>query len=409
MPSPIYSQLINLIYPSHTNHNSFMSHPNSSSTPELNPTLSTALASLEVQLEQELTRYRRTRKTFRQQTSVSTEAYIRIPKNPDLNDIQLPVVPPTATQAISLPQELTIPEVQENPIPENVAISNSSIVHTKIQTPENQTLLATNNTPQIPNDYLESSEGLLRNLTGGQETKKTNVPKSRETVLSPVGITSIFCLLLATLTLSYVIFNPKNLPKLNFSNAFNSNSSSTGENTEVTNNNSPTNIEAKITPIPKYPNLATQEFRQVRDPQDIVDLTPKEKPTSQSKPTPLTIQPSVNPIPPLPVISPLPSLLSTPLPKFTPSPLPLSENVKPSPSALSIPENVKPSADGYYYIIADNKNEQVFATARREVPDAYLSPNRKFIYLGALKTKYDVKRRLQQLEAKGIEARLQQP
>lgn len=380
-----------------------MSHPNSSPTPGLNPTLSTALASLEVQLEQELTRYRRTRKTFRQQTSVSTETYIRIPKNPNLNDIQLPVVPPTATQAISLPQELTTPEARENPIPENVAISSGSIVHTKIQTPENQTLLATNDTPQIPNDYLESSEGLLRSLTGEQETEKTNVPNSREIVLSPVGITSIFCLLLATLTLSYVIFNPKNLPKLNFSNAFNSNSSSTGENTEVTDNNSPTNIEAKITPIPKYPNLASREFRQVRDPQDIVDLIPKEKPT------PLTIQPSLNPIPPSPAISPVPSLLSTPLPKLTLSPSPFSENVKPSPIALSIPENVKPSADGYYYIIADNKNEQVFATARREVPDAYLSPNRKFIYLGALKTKDDIKRRLQQLEAKGIKARVQEP
>lgn len=367
-----------------------MNHPHSSSTSGLNPTLSTALASLEVHLEQELTRYRRTRKTFRQQTSVSTETCVRIPKNPNFNDIQLPVVSPTETQAIRPPHELTTPESQENSTPENIATSTSNIIQTKIQPSENQDFSVINNTLEVPNDYLESSEALLRSLTGGQETEKTNVPNSRETILSPVGITSIFCLLLATLTLSYVIFNPKNLPQLNFSNLFNSNSSSTQDNAKV---------KTKITPIPKYPNLASQEFRQVRDPQDIVDLKPKQKPT------PLTIQPSLN-IPPLPTISPLPSSLSTPLPQLTPSPSPLSENLKPSSSALSIPENVKPSADGYYYIIADNKSEQLFATVRQVIPDAYLSTNRKFIYLGAFKTKYEVKLRLQELEAKGIKARV---
>ncbi|MFM6154710.1 MAG: SPOR domain-containing protein [Cuspidothrix sp.] len=380
-----------------------MSHPHSSSTPELNPTLSTALASLEVQLEQELTRYRRTRKNFPQPPSVTTETYIRTAKNPNLNDIQLPVVAVTETQGLSLPQELTTPEPQENTISENVAISSSSIVQTKIQTSNNQTLVATNDTPQVPNDYLESSEALLRSLTAGEESEKTPVHTSREAVLSPVGIASISCLLLATLTLSYVIFNPKNLPQLNSSNLVNGNSSPTGENTDIENNSQTPIIEAKITPIPKYPNLASQEFRQVRDPQDIVDLTPK------VKPTPLTIQPSLNPIASSQVVPPVPTLVSTPLPKLTPTPSPVAENVKPSPSPLAIPENVKPSADGYYYIIADNESEQVFATARRVIGDAYFSPNRKFIYLGALKTKDDVKQRLEQLEAKGIKARVQAP
>ncbi len=376
-----------------------MNHPHSSSTPGLNPILSMALGSLEVQLEQELTRYRRTRKSFQQQTSLNTQPYIRIPKNPNLNDIQLPVTPPTVTQAISLSQELTTPEVQEdNPTPENVPIFSSSIVHTKIQPP-----VPTNDTAQVPNDYLESSEALLPSLTAGQETEKTNVPNFRETVLSPVGITSIFCLLLATLTLNYVIFNPKNLPTLNFSQAFNSHSSSTGHNTQITDNNSPTNTETKITPIPKYPNLAAQEFRQLTDTRDIVDLIPKQKPT------PLTIQPSLNSIPSLPAISPVPSVVSTPLPKLTPGQSALAENLKPSLTPLSTPENLKPSADGYYYIIVDNESQQLLATARRVVPDAYLSPKRKFIYLGALKTKDDIKRRLQQLEAKGIKARVQAP
>ena len=47
----------------------------SSQTPVLNPALTTALASLEVQLDQELTRYRRTRKNARQQPLSGVESY----------------------------------------------------------------------------------------------------------------------------------------------------------------------------------------------------------------------------------------------------------------------------------------------------------------------------------------------
>jgi hypothetical protein len=188
------------------------------------------------------------------------------------------------------------------------------------------------------------------------------------------------------------------LPKFNFSNLPNNNSSPTAVNTEVIENNSQPTSEPKITPIVKYPNLATQEFRQVRDPQDIVDLTPKIKPTPQIVPTPLVIQPPktpITPITPLPTLSPL-STLSTPLPK-------------PTATASPLTEDVKPSTNGYYYIIADNQGDKAFTAAKQVVPDAYLSPNQKFIYLGALKTKDEIKRKLQELEAKGIKGRLQEP
>ncbi len=392
------------------NKNPLIDSIKSSQTPGLNPVLTTALASLEVQLDQELTRYRRTRKNARQQPSRSVESYTRHKKTALLNDIQLPAVPPiaippenpfltTETEAINFPQEFTTPEIEETPTSPNLEKSSSSIVPTKIQPAENQTLLTTNDTLKQPDDYLESSEALLRSLTAeAPQTQTPNSRSSRDSVLSPMGIGSMLLLLLASLTLGYVVLNPKNLPKFNFSNLLNNNSSPTAENTEVTENNSQPTTEPKITPIAKYPNLATQEFRQVRDPKDIVDLTPKVKPTSQIIPTPLAIQPPITPISPLPPVSPLPTILPTPL-----------EKSKPTVTSSPLAEDVKPSANGYYYIIADNQDDKALTTAKQVVPDAYLSPNKKFIYLGALKTKDEIKRRLQELEAKGIKARLQEP
>lgn len=382
----------------------------SSQTPVLNPALTTALASLEVQLDQELTRYRRTRKNARQQPLSSVESYTINKKTALLTDIQLPAVPPIATppenplltretEAINFPQEFAISEIEETPTPPNLEKSSSSIVPTKIQSVENQTLLTTNDTPKQLDDYLESSEALLRSLTAeAPQTQTPNSPKSRDNVLSPLEIGSMLLLLLATLTLGYVVLNPKTLPKFNFSNLPNNNSSPTAVNTEVIENNSQPTSEPKITPIAKYPNLATQEFRQIRNPQDIVDLTPKIKPTPQIVPTPLAIQPPITPITPitsLPTLSPL-STLSTPLSKPTATVSPLTEDVK-------------PSTNGYYYIIADNQGDKALTAAKQVVPDAYLSPNQKFIYLGALKTKDEIKRKLQELEVKGIKGRLEEP
>ena len=395
------------------NQNPLIDSTKSPQTPRLNPTLTMALASLEIQLDQELTRYRRTRKNTKSQTARSVESYTNYQTTTLSKEIQLPAVPPVPipsenpfltneTETIDFPQEFANLDIEETPTPPNLEKSTSSIVPTKIPSPDNQTLLTSNDPPQQPNDYLESSEALLRSLTAEAPQNQTpNSPKSRDSVLSPLGIGSMLLLLLASLTLGYVVFNPKNLPKFNFSSALNNNSSKTAENTqntEIIENNSQLTSEPKITPIAKYPNLATQEFRQVRDPKDVVDLTPKVKPTPQIISTPVAIQPSITPISPLPRLSPLPNTLS----KSTPL-------AKPTATFSPLPEDVKPSANGYYYIIADNQGDKALTAAKQVVPDAYLSPNKKFIYLGALKTKDEIKRRLQQLEAKGIKGRLQQP
>ncbi|MDP5016767.1 MAG: serine/threonine protein kinase [Dolichospermum sp.] len=72
-------------------------------------------------------------------------------------------------------------------------------------------------------------------------------------------------------------------------------------------------------------------------------------------------------------------------------------------------EDTKSSQDGYYYIIADNVQKDSLTAVRKVISDAYLSSNRKYIYVGVLKTKEEVKIRLQELADKGIQARVQEP
>lgn len=254
------------------NQNCLVDSAKTSSTSVLNPTLATALASLEVQLDQELTRYKITRNITNPQISLAVKNCTITEEKAICNDTQI--------LTVNHDQELVNQELEKNPTPTNWEQS-SSIVKTQIQFPQHQTLLPTH-IPKQPDNYLESSEALLRSLMvqEPQHPKTFTTSSFRNFVLSPLRIGSMLSLLFITLTLGYLVLNSKNL-SFNFSNLFNSNSPRTTKNTESINHNSQSTTKPTTTSIPKYPNLATQEFRQLRDTKDIVDLTPKVKPTPQ--------------------------------------------------------------------------------------------------------------------------------
>ncbi|WP_413175119.1 hypothetical protein [Anabaena azotica] len=375
----------------------------------LKPELATALASLEVQLDQELTRYRRARKGFKQTKQFGVESYT--PNQPQqLNGMTetlgkfQPTLPEIKTNAISPESPVLktdnqaqishspVSSIQESgkikvpadPSPKSI----SSIVPTKAQATENETIIPTENASAHPDDYLESSEALLRSLKEeAAEPKKLSA--SSDSLISPVGIGSMLLLLLASLTLGYVVFNPKTLPQLNLGKLFNGGSSTNTENTAITESNVLPIAQPEITPIPKRPNLAAREFPQVRDPNDVVGLKPKVRATPTEIPQPIAVSTPKNPVVPVDSVS------TAPIPK-------------PTQTLSAVNAEIKPSADGFYYLIADNQGDSALAAAKRVVPDAYLSPNKKYIYLGALKTKEEVKLRLQQLQAQGIKATVQQ-
>ncbi|BAY38568.1 hypothetical protein NIES2111_29160 [Nostoc sp. NIES-2111] len=422
----------------------------------LKPALAAALASLEVQLEQELARYRRTRMGIRTSSQSRVNSYTNhyaqelTDKNATLADTQpslleikpqtkplpLPPTPPekpasviikSSTQDkkpqlemenpssvvshLQLPaaktpdnsQPKTPPEANTQiPLPSAKSTDNGSIVPAIAQGNQSDKLLA-DDTPTQPDDYLESSEALLRSLTD-EAPEENQASNSSDSLLSPLGIGSMLLLLVASLTLGYVVFNPKTLPQLNFSKLFNGNSSPSTQIPQETASNPQTQLQPELTPIPKYPNLAAKEFPEVRDPIDVVGLQPNVQTTPTLPVNPIAIQtPVVPPVTnPLPETQPLPSLNATP--SLSLQPIPEATTTPPTPST-----EIKPSADGLYHIVLDNQSPSSLAEARRVVRDAYLSRNSTLIYLATVKTKEEAQQKLKQLQAKGVKARLQQP
>lgn len=381
----------------------------------LNPELTSALASLEVQLDQELARYRRTRHGIRQTKPFRVENYIpdQSHTSNDINEVgvktQLSVPefnnPVITGESPSVEREqqqevnhLPLSSVERDnnsetslSLPDSEPIS--SIVPAKTLNSESETLISVNNTLQQTDDYLESSEALIRSVQE-DSTSANKSGNSRNSGLSPLGVASMLLMLLASLTLGYVIFNPqtwpRNLPQLDLDKLLNRNSLPDQNNATTPASVSSPIPQPESTAIPKYPNLATREFPEVRGPNDIAGLKPKVKPTPTLIPTPIAIAT------PKPVVTrtPVPTVSAIPTPKKTLS----AQNVE-----------IKPSVDGFYYVITDNQGDKALNTAKSVVADAYLSAGKKYIYLGALKNEEDAKRKIKELEAKGIKARIRQP
>ncbi len=397
--------------------------------------LATALASLEVQLDQELARYRRTRigsrtpNSPRIANSMSSQSLGLHLFSPTEN--QTGATPTTQSTHQTQPQVRTTEEIKTEvseqlqsatteKSPATSPSNSSSIVPTAVQSnapkepsdgerPVGGELSvahtnisdATSDRSQEPDDYLESSEALLRSLTEEKE-QKSSQEKAKNTsdgLLSPLGIGSMLLLLVASLTLGYGLFNPKSVPKFSLNGLFQRQASKTGENTGAIGQNTSTQAQTQTSPIPKYPNLATEEFPEINNPNDIVGLTPKAKPTPIVKPTPV--------IPPNPRKSTVAVTQVQSQPKAKPTPT--QENTpKPQATQPSLAQ-IKPSADGFYHVVTDNKGENAFTKARGVVGDAYLSDDKKVIYLGAVKSKARAKNLLEQLKAKGLNARIKQP
>ncbi|MEH2303187.1 MAG: hypothetical protein V7K88_30520 [Nostoc sp.] len=440
----------------------------SSKKPGLKPALAAALASLEVPLDQELARYRRTRTglvssnqprvvsymssqpqpltaipttsgtTYSSATQIKTNVPpASVPVNPTSTPATAKIdEPPTSSLAVN-PQKNPVPATAKTEELNNLNVSStsdspktqtqlpppppnfsSSIVPAVVKDTKSKNLLQPDDTPKHPDDYLESSEALLRSLTEEQpETKKPS--NYSDSLLSPLGIGSMLLLLIASLTLGYVLFNPKSLSQWNLGKLFNGNSSPTPENTEEVESNVQSQIQPPSTSIPKYPNLAAQEFPEVKDPNDVVGLKPKVQPTLAVVPNPVVPQNPANPQAALPnpntALKPTNPIALAPVPTLQPLPLrnlpPTSPTkTSPKPIATSPKPNaeIKPGTDGFYHVVIDNKGE-AFASARQVVGDAYLSSNKQLIYLGAFKTKEQVKQQMQLLQVKGIKARVQQP
>lgn len=416
----------------------------------LKPALSAALASLEVKLDEELARYRRTRivnRTPIQQslgsliagksqpqstitfannqnqqnlTKEQAAAYIRKQQvNSSQDKIKTPPTPTPVPETSSgmadnqgtNSEDKQVPPSREQKIPYTPASTQtqaqhaspdnqSSIVKADInQNTQNENISMPNNdNTKEPDDYLESSEALLRSLAEEQpsSTKQTN---NHDSLLSPLSIGSMLLLLLSSITFGYIIFNLDNLPSLTFGGLFKRNQqTSSSENTEQLSNVQ--SGESKLKPIPKNPNLASDALPNINNIDDVAGATPKAKPTQAAKPQTIGKSPQSR-IPTTTVEQMSPTVTAD-----TPPAKPVSEaEVAPAPQNL---DEIKPSAGGFYNVIVDNTGDTL-AQVKKVVPDAYLSPEAKYVYLGAFKSKQRVKKHLEFLKESGITARVEEP
>ena len=424
-----------------------------SKTSNLKPPLSAALASLEVHLDEELARYRRTRiahrtpgqkslgsliagkpqaqsamtiapsKNQRSLTPEQAAAYIREQHaSTTPPEVKTPPPPPPAPETFSgvtanketeetnseisysLPsnqkQGVPFPESIKTPLHTASTSNQSSIVKASIgenKPPENISPPKNENTKQ-PDDYLESSEALLRSLQEEESVPQPKKPKNNnDSLLSPLSIGSMLLLLVSSITFGYIIFNLDNLPSLTFGGLFKRNQAISSENTE--NVSDVKSGEQKLTPIPKNPNLASDALPGINSIDDIAGATPKAKPTPIARPPAAVTRPA--PIERAATEQPSPTVANTPTPAQ-----PVAET-----EAVTVPQNldeIQPSNGGFYNVIVDNAGNTL-AEVKKVIPDAYLSPEGKYVYLGAFKSKDRLKKHLELLKEKGIVARVEEP
>lgn len=400
-----------------------------SKTPSLKPPLAAALASLEVQLDRELARYRRTRtggyrassqsSKERNSSSIGLQYLTPVTEatpsdtallNSDENSNEIPIsdtnvtpvtykneittTPPPPPPPPPSPKVVVTPEPASETATSPLSSSASIVPVTTIKAETDQNVIDSTHQNQ-PDDYLESSEALLRSLTEEAPSSSQKRPKiNNDSLLSPLGIGSILLFLMASVILGSVILNPKLLPQFNLDGLFKRNGTvaNTDTGSPSSDGNTKTVAQPQLTPIPRYPNLAKDEFPEVKTPNDVVGLTPKTKSTS----TPQNVVPQTAPQNVAPPVVPAISAPPTSPVAITPSP---------TPTKISASE-LKPSSDGFYHVVIDNNSQNAFASARKVVPDAYLSPDGKLIYLGAIKNKDKVQELLNDVKQKGLNARV---
>ena len=449
----------------------------SSNRPSINPTLQAALSSFDVQLEEELARYRRQRSG---RPIIPTRG---LGRNQSRKPIELIPVDQGGEQT-PLPASRRLPPSQLMPFP--LTFGNQTVGATPLQetqdeptaqqnvnsqqtTPQNASSLTTegsadeqftpprqpadteddlaNFAPEQaqPEDYLESSEQLLRSL--GEEEADIYQPRKRFTdrLLTPLGVGSVLLLLLSSATVAYIITNPSTLGILGFNKAAEKKTATIAQSptqTTVTNSEIP-----KETPVVKGPDLASDEFVDV----NISNLShleaspPPAQSASPIPPLPDLPSPVVTPVAPSAVPNPVPPRRSSDLsstllppaaqsgvvppplsvvpaspasvpPAITPSAVvPASPSVtqKPeaSPSQVQVAANSTPSKDNYYYVLLNDGSESVLQQARTIVPDAYTRdfPQGTRIQMGAFKVEAEAKSLVDQLQQQGISASIYRP
>ncbi|MGD1704532.1 hypothetical protein [Dapis sp. BLCC M229] len=397
------------------------------STQELNQTLQTVMESLDVELEAELTRYRKYRRQTEKSAVSQKNINKQIYKTPELMSL-LPVEDQTLSSLPLSEIESSLenyetsntsakkpsPVAIEPPTPTEISMAKKGDVEN--QDGEKQTSQLGDNNSTAPDNYLESSEKLLESL---DKLKSSRQEQSSylASLFTPLGIVSMFLFLISCTILGYVVMHPSGLSNLGLDRFLKGTSAQT--NTDDTTTDNIKNRDEK--PLPKSPDLASQEFVDL-DLNTLSNVNPKPSqfpsPTAKVKPVvPPPISGSVNTASPptYKASTKLDNLSTTLLPQSTPStvvtlssPTP-SPIVKPSPEISNSSQITSPikSDDGWYYVVLDYVNEDSLYKAQQIISDAYIreTANGMKIQMGAFWEPERAKIFLQELRQEGLDAK----
>jgi hypothetical protein len=386
----------------------------SSKTIGLKPPLAAALASLEVQLDQELARYRRTRIGYRTpsqpRASISTSSKLQPftvmsatgSKTKSLAQENLQetfrkyglATGKTHTPSPLLPQKSILPETKINPPKPPVQIQNqvsaSDTIFDALLPPEisqphtsasSKTEHLQSHVDSIPSNSAEAqisppSNGIVvrTQIQEPSQSQRENIPNSQEnTTKKPNDYLKSSEALLKSL----VEDEPKTQAQSNSNNTL----------------LSPLGIGSMLLLLLGSLTLGYIIFNLKNLPQMSFERLFQQNASSTGQKNAQNNK-NVNTVA-QPTFTPIPNLKPNSTPNST-----ATTSQKPD-------TEIKPSADGFYHLITDNQGDTAFASARRVVPDAYLSPDGKIIYLGALKKKEQALTLLQELQAQGINAKIQ--
>lgn len=397
-----------------------------SSSTSINPALQAALGCLDVNLESELTTYRRHRRRAEQWVSPS----VRPGKQTDTGSQQLDQnLPPSAGEepqhSLSMPLSLA-GSFGDTPITATAGMKQAI-------------KLSISSSP--PNNYLESSEKLIESL----DSPTTATPEERSlaaSLLTPLGLSSMLLFLLSCTALGYAVFYPSSLAKIVGLNRLVDRASPS-----QVQNTASTVADTGSKELPKAPNLASKEFVEL-DLSTLSNVKPTASPIASPSPkalippTPAAVS---NPSGAVPIPtedanpatvrekglnnlstallpSPSPSAAQTvpTLPTLPPTASPLAPNSEPvagasptvaSPAPAATLGNPARAADGFYYVVVDYTDAKSLEQARIAVPDAYV---RKFskgvkIQMGALNDAGSAELLVKELKAKGARPQYYQP
>jgi len=398
--------------------------PETSPNQPCSPVVQAVLSCLDVQLTEELTRYRRKRPVKQVRQGRAAKA-TREQKPLDLISVKARESETSVSNPHLTPESLVEPKEVAQPTLSSINLEQSSQESSltgKVPISEETSPESTNPgfanpfaTTTLTDEYLETAQARLSNLTQEEEPAESQASPETNKLLTPLGIGSMLLLLVGTATLGYVAMNPSTIRHLSANKAANSGESKVAELNSG-------NLSGEIA---NSPNLADREFVELNL-KSLSTINPKGVAASQSNggvskpqlpvnapaPLPTPVTPSSNTLD-LPSALIPPSIqsgvLPPPFPKTPPTVAPTLAN-KPNVAVTTKAQTTKAisAKEARFLVIVAYNGDRSLQQARKVIPNALVRETKqgKAIQLAAFPDELAAQKKAQDLQKKGMKAQV---